>query len=102
MWVERMDDPGLERFGGDQESAEFIAFAVGAELLEYSATLAASKVKRSFKPKPDRKARGQLIEAFDFEAGLTASSFLQHCVADMLAGAVEDERGAVEALDDRV
>jgi hypothetical protein len=102
MWVEYMDGPGLERFGGDTASAEFVAFAVGAELLEFSAVVAASKVKRSFNPKPDRKAKERLIEAFDPEAGLIASSFLQHCVADMLAGAVEDERTAIEALDDWV
>jgi hypothetical protein len=102
MWVEQLDGPGLERFGGDTASAEFVAFAVGAELLEFSAVVAASKVKRTFNPKPDRKAQERLIEAFDAEAGLTASVFLQHCVADMLAGAVEEERAAIEALDDRV
>ncbi|MGA9635482.1 MAG: hypothetical protein WBQ41_09650 [Solirubrobacterales bacterium] len=102
MWVEEMDQPGLEAFGGKVGSREFVGFAVGAELLEYSAVLASSKVKRRFNPKPDRRAQAELEQAFDLQGGLTASSFLSHCVADMLAGAMEDLRGEIEELDEAV
>jgi hypothetical protein len=102
MWVEEMDEAGLEAFGNEVDSREFVGFAVGAEVLEYSAVLASSKVKRNFNPKPDRRTRAELEEAFDVEGGLTASSFLSHCVADMLAGAMEDMRDEIQEVDEAV
>src|SRR5262245_25589862 len=102
MWVEQIEHPGLERFHGDEESDDFVVFAVGVDLLEFSAVVSSSKVKRSGNPKPDRRAQKQLQDALEIEGGLASAVFLQHCVADMLAGAVEDERATIEALDERV
>jgi hypothetical protein len=90
-----------ESFNGDEEEPAYQALQVGEDLLDFSLAVSTAKIKRDGNPKQDRKALRHLGELVEAEGGATAAAFLQHCVAELLAGAVEAHRDEILAVDQR-